>query len=366
MTVLNKNRVVVAMSGGVDSSVAALLLKEQGMEVIGVSMKTHEEENSSSETARKTCCAARDIRDARLVCQKLDIPFYPLNLKEEFEEKVINYFVSEYGKGRTPNPCVPCNSHLKFSALLEKARQLGAYYLATGHYALKTQDRDGRYHLLRARDEEKDQSYFLFGLEQRQLEHTLFPVGRYTKEEVRDLARSAGLETAEKPESQEICFVTSGHYGEFVGKRLPTLPGSKGVIVDEAGRVLGKHSGVHSYTIGQRRGLGVAGGDRLYVTQLLPQENKVILGPKKALMKKGMVVSQVRWIQPEPVASGAEVLTRIRYRHAGTPSSLTVVDESTLRVDFSHEDGAITPGQAAVFYKGDEVLGGGWIEKGLD
>lgn len=312
----------------------------------------------------KPCCAAEDIRDARRVCQHLDIPFYPVNLQEEFRD-VIDYFVSEYVRGRTPNPCVPCNDRLKFDALLQKARQLGAYSLATGHYVQKSRDRNGHYHLLKAKDREKDQSYFLFGLGQSQLEHLLFPVGRYGKEEVRELAQKAGLEVAEKPESQDICFVSTGRYAEFVEAKNPGLNGRKGVIVNEEGQVLGGHEGIHAFTIGQRRGLGVAGGERLYVTQILPEENKVVLGPKESLMRNGIQVAGVRWINPEPIVSGLEVETKIRYRHPGVPSSLTVLENAAVRVDFRQPDGAVTPGQAAVFYRGEELIGGGWIEKGL-
>ena len=365
MSVLNKKLAAVAMSGGVDSSVAALLLKEQGLEVIGISMKTHEG-NGEEESRSKTCCAARDIQDARTVCQQLDIPFYPLNFKEEFQEGVMQYFVSEYSQGRTPNPCVPCNDRLKFDALLKKTKQLGAYYLATGHYVQRSRDRNGRYHLLRAKDLEKDQSYFLFGLNQQQLEHLLFPVGRYRKEEIRELARSAGLTTSEKPESQEICFVTSGHYAEFIESRFPAYRREKGVIVDREGKVLGEHQGIHAYTVGQRKGLGVAAGERLYVTEILPEQNKIVLGSQEALFKNGVIVKGVRWVNREAIVSGMEIETRIRYRHPPTPSCVTLIDDSSVRVDFRKADGAITPGQAAVFYHGEELLGGGWIERGFD
>jgi tRNA-specific 2-thiouridylase len=364
MTVLAKNLAVVAMSGGVDSSVAALLLKEQGMEVVGVSMKTHDRPADEVHEGG-TCCTAADINDARRVCQQLDIPFYPIDFTEEFEEGVIRNFIAEYGQGRTPNPCVRCNDRLKFSALLKKARQLGAYYLATGHYAQKSRDRNGKYHLLKAKDREKDQTYFLFGLGQEQLEHTLFPIGKYVKEEVREFARAAALKTAEKPESQEICFVPNNDHVAFLEGRSPELEEKRGFFVDEEGKTLGGHQGIHAYTVGQRRGLGVAAGERLYVTEIVSGENKVVLGGREALLKNGLIARGMRWINREAVSSGIEVEVKLRHRHKGTPSILWIIDDATVRVEFKEPEGAVTPGQAAVLYSGEEVLGGGWIEKGL-
>ncbi len=364
MTVLSKNTVVVAMSGGVDSSVAAFLLKEQGMEVIGISMKTHETALDEVKTGG-TCCTAYDINDARIVCQQLDIPFYPLNFTEDFEEKVIQNFVEEYAKGRTPNPCVQCNDQLKFSALLTKARQLGAYYLATGHYVRKNRDRNGKYHLIKARDAQKDQSYFLFGLGQDQLEHVLFPVGKYLKSEVRELAQSAGLKTADKEESQEICFIPDHDAAKFVHQHLPTHPGS-GNFVNQQGQVVGEHSGFPGYTIGQRRGLGVATGERAYVTEIVPEENKVILGSKADLLKQGLIAKGLKWVHREAVSSGMEVDVKIRSRHPGAAAIIRLEDHGQMvQVDFKEPQSAITPGQVAVFYLGEEVLGGGFIEKGL-
>ncbi|MBI2068217.1 MAG: tRNA 2-thiouridine(34) synthase MnmA [Deltaproteobacteria bacterium] len=365
MKVLSKNLVVVAMSGGVDSSVAAYLLKEQRFEVIGISMKTHES-TEAGETRGQTCCAARDIRDARRVCQQLDIPFYPINFKAEFEKEVIQNFLSEYTQGRTPNPCVRCNQDLKFSALLQKAHQLGAYYLATGHYVQKVTDEKGHHHLLKAKDIGKDQSYFLFGLTQESLGHTLFPLGGLTKAEVRQIAKRAGLETSEKPESQEICFVSSGSYGDFVESRLGEAARSRGLFVTGGGMVLGEHAGIHRYTVGQRRGTGIATGEKVYVTEIRPEKHEVVLGPKESLLKKGVLVKGLQWVHPEPVSNGMNVLTKIRYRHLETPSLLTMIGNGLVRVDFENPDGAVTPGQAAVFYKGDELIGGGWIERAID
>lgn len=364
MSILSKNRVVVAMSGGVDSSVAALLLKEQGMEVIGISMKTHDTTEEES-ILGKTCCTTSDINDARRVCQTLDIPFYALNFKEEFEESVIQNFAKEYAEGRTPNPCVQCNSKLKFASLLNKTRELEAYYLATGHYAQKSRDRHGKYHLMKARDVEKDQTYFLFGLGQEQLEHALFPIGKYTKEEVREFARVAGLKTADKPESQEICFIPDKDYAGFIERNLPQYRQPSGPFVDTEGNLLGEHHGTHAYTVGQRRGLGVAAGERLYVTQILPEEKKVVLGKKEDLLKGGLIARGMKWVNRDLITSGLEVEVRLRHRQKGILSTLWLIDEMTARVDFKTPEGAVTPGQAAVLYKDDEVLGGGWIDKSL-
>ncbi len=362
MTTLSKNLVVVAMSGGVDSSVAALLLKEQGMEVVGVSMKVHEGEEPEG---AKTCCSASDIQDARSVCQQLDIPFYPMNFKEDFSLKVVQYFAREYSQGRTPNPCVQCNEQIKFAALLKEAKGMGAYHLATGHYAQKTRDRNGRYHLLKGRDRNKDQSYFLFSLGQGELEHSLFPIGKYTKEEVREFARGAGLKTAEKEESQEICFVPDNDYAGFIEKELPQYQAPRGAFVDTSGKVLGEHHGVHAYTVGQRRGVGLPTGERVYVAEIDAGKKQVVLGDKESLLMQGLIARGVKWVNRDLVTGGQEVEVKLRSRHKGVMAALWLTDETTVRIDFRGPEGPVTPGQAAVFYLGDEVLGGGWIEKGL-
>lgn len=362
MPTFSRNLVAVAMSGGVDSSVAAYLLKEQGMEVIGISIKTHETPTTDS---GKGCCTAEDLQDARRVCQQLDIPFYPINFKDEFQEKVIEYFGREYSQGRTPNPCVVCNSTLKFGALLAEVKKLGAYYLATGHYVQKKRDREGRYHVMKARDVAKDQSYFLFNLNQEQLEHVLFPIGHYTKDEVRDLARKGGLQTAEKAESQDICFTAGKGYEEFIESELPQFKGEPGILVNQEGQAVGEHRGVHAYTIGQRKGVGVATGDKVYVTEIFPDQRKIVLGSEQDLMKNEILVRDVNWILRE-VNMEEPVTVKIRYRHPGAKGRLKALTNRMVRVEFGESQRAITPGQAAVFYREDELLGGGWIEKGFE
>ena len=360
MTSFTKNKVVVAMSGGVDSSVAALLLKQQGMEVIGVSMKTHE--TTEEELQRgKTCCTSVDIMDARRVCQHLDIPFYAMDYVEEFEREVIQYFSNDYIQGRTPNPCVACNSKLKFASLLKKTQDLGAYYLATGHYAEKTRDKRGKFHVMKSQDLEKDQTYFLFGLGQRELEHILFPLAGYQKEQVRELARKAGLKTADKAESQEICFVPNNDYAAFLEKKFPDLAYKTGKFITDTGEVIADHEGIHAYTVGQRRGLGVALGERTYVTEIRPQTQEIVLGTKEDLLKKGLWAKDLKWVNPENVTSASRVTVKLRHRHQGVGAMLDIKPQG-VKVDFLEPAGAVTPGQAAVFYDGNEMLGGGFIE----
>ncbi|MBI1910311.1 MAG: tRNA 2-thiouridine(34) synthase MnmA [Deltaproteobacteria bacterium] len=370
MPTLDKNRVVVAMSGGVDSSVAALLLKEQGYEVIGISMKTHEEPEGRGEVtspvqkSKKSCCAVEDIEDARRVASLLDIPFYPFNFKEEFREAVIKYFVHEYGIGRTPNPCVLCNQKLKFSALLTEAKRLGAYHLATGHYVQKVTDNLGRHLLRRAADKEKDQSYFLFNLNQDQLGHLLFPIGSLTKEEVRQRARDSGLMTAEKPESQEICFIPDNKTAVFVKSQLPVYQQKPGSFVSKEGEKIADHDGIHNYTIGQRRGLNVAVGERMYVTEIRPASGEVVLGHSEDLLKTTVFASGITLLTREGVQGTMEVEAKIRYRHSPAKARLTLSDGGlNARIEFEEPQRAVTPGQAIVFYDGEKMLGGGWIEK---
>jgi len=352
----------MAMSGGVDSSVAAALLCEAGYEVIGISMLLA----GSTQGKEGSCCSLDDFQDARRVAEQLDIPYYVLNLKEEFHRRVIDVFTEEYLHGRTPNPCLLCNRDLKFDLLWRRAQELGADYVATGHYARIAHDQvSGRYQLLRGRDEHKDQSYFLFTLTQGQLSRTLFPLGELTKTQVREKAKTLGLQVAEKPESQEICFVPDRDYARFIEARLPVDRLRSGNIVDAGGKVLGTHPGVQRFTIGQRRGLGISGFTRpLYVTSLDAASARVTVGPKEQLMAQGLVANEVNWIEGMPV--GEERLgVKIRYRHPAVAARVKPDGVDSVQIFFEDVYPAVTPGQAAVFYRGEQVLGGGWIERAL-
>lgn len=354
------DRVVVAMSGGVDSSVAAGLVAEQGFDAVGIAMRLY---STPQEQYTKSCCSPDDLFDARMVADSLEIPFYVANYEKEFEQTVIDYFVAEYERGRTPNPCVACNNHLKFDILLDRSLALGSKYLATGHYARI--DRSGDVPVLRkGLDDSKDQSYFLFGIPREALGRILFPLGEMTKDEVRDRARRMTLETAEKPESQEICFVTGRSYREFVEERLKTQTPRPGRIVHENGEVLGEHDGIHGFTIGQRKGLGIGYHEPLYVRAIRPKDDTVVVGPRESLLARGLVAENCNWLSFERPPGPMECGVKIRYRSESVPALLTVgADAATAFVEFEEPQRAVTPGQAAVFYRDDEVLGGGWIEE---
>jgi tRNA-uridine 2-sulfurtransferase len=361
-------RVVVAMSGGVDSSVAAAMLREAGYDVVGVAMRLAPEAPHAGARRRGTCCSHDDFEDARRVAERMDFPFYVVDLREEFAARVVDNFTSEYLGGRTPNPCVMCNREIKFDRLWHRARALEADFIATGHYARIERDGAGRFHLMRAADESKDQSYFLFSLTQEQLARTIFPLGAIAKSEVRRRARELGLANADKPESQEICFIPDGAYARFVERHASSAVLRPGRVIDSAGRELGRHAGVHRFTVGQRRGLGIAAGEPLYVRAIDSATGDVTVGARDALGAPGLLAREVSMIDPARWdAEPWPVEVKIRYRHPALPAMLALGADGRAEVRFRSGGGpAVTPGQACVFYRGGEVLGGGFIERALE
>ena len=349
------------MSGGVDSSTAAWLLLQKGYEVIGATMCIGTSDRSRVESNR--CCGFSDIEDARRVALQLGIPFYVFQLKEEFEREIVSYFCKEYQAGRTPNPCILCNEKLKFGAFLNKAKELGADYLATGHYArLEVDEKSGTILLKKGIDRTKDQSYVLFSLSQAQLRHLLFPLGGFQKEEVRKMAFDAGLRVHDKPESQEVCFIPETSYHYFLSERLAETI-AEGPILDRHGHLLGRHKGIPFYTIGQRRGLRLAVGKPLYVIGIDPEKNALVVGEEKEVYARTFLADSIHWIRPQREAFPISCKVKIRYNHPGAEASLFPTGEHALEVHFRNPQKAITPGQAAVFYQGDTVLGGGWIKE---
>lgn len=361
----NGKRVVVAMSGGVDSSTALAILKDEGYDCIGVSMQLwdYSKKDLLAKAPAGSCCSLDDINDARSVAYKLGVPFYVVNVEEAFSKEVVDYFIKSYTNGQTPNPCVKCNQALKFEVLLRKARSLDADYLATGHYARIIAGGDGSYRLLKGVDKDKDQSYFLFTMTQEQASRVLFPLGGMTKKDVRSYARAAGLRTSEKEESQEICFVEEPSYADFLSSRIAA---QKGPIVDASGAVLGEHRGLFNYTIGQRKGLNLTGGP-YYVIGLDAASNRLIVGRLNELYSTGLIASDANWISPglasQKTVTGVDV--KIRYRHGGVKSTLRLAGDGAVEVAFSEPQKAVAPGQAAVFYREDEVIGGAWIERAV-
>ena len=348
------------MSGGVDSSVAAALLAEAGHEVIGLSMQLYDQRNG--ESGYGSCCSLDDLHDAGRVARRLDIPHYIVNFEREFQRTVVSNFVNEYVAGRTPIPCAHCNSDMKFATLLDRSIAYGAEVVATGHYArIGIEAETGRYVLRRGLDAAKDQTYFLFSLTQEQLSRASFPVGGLSKDAVRDVARRLGLPVAEKPDSQEICFVPDGDYAAFIERKTGDLD-SGGAIVSRTGEVLGLHGGVHRFTVGQRKGLGIAAAEPMYVLQLRPADKTVVVGPRPELERTSLTASQVNWIAGTPPAEPLRVTAQIRHRHQPAAGTVCALDRNRASLQFDAPVMAITPGQAVVFYLDEVVIGGGWID----
>jgi tRNA-specific 2-thiouridylase len=368
-------KIAVAMSGGVDSSAAAAVLKEAGHELVGFTMQLWNQRRGLSvdadgEPMPSRCCSLDDVYDARRVAEELGFPFYVLNLEREFERDVVEPFVRSYLEGETPIPCVACNSRLKFASLDRTAVSVGCEKVATGHYArVRFDEETNRHLLLRGRDARKDQSYFLWELTQEQLSRSLFPLGEMSKDEAREAARRHGLNVADKRESQEICFVPDGDYAGFIERYLEAegredeRP-ARGEIVDAEGRVIGQHEGVHRYTTGQRRGIGVPRQLPLYVLRVEPETRRVVVGDAEDLSSEEFTAAGVNWISFDEPQEPVRADVRVRYRHTESPATITPLSDGRVRVRFDEPQRAVTPGQAAVFYRGEEVLGGGWIVKG--
>lgn len=353
-------KVVVGMSGGVDSSVAALLLLEQGYEVIGVTMQIWQKETEEALEENGGCCGLSAVEDARRVAAQLGIPYYVMNFRREFETSVMDYFAREYCQGRTPNPCIACNRYVKWEALLQRSLKIGADYIATGHYAQIKQLPNGRYTLASAVTAAKDQTYALYSLTQQQLAHTLMPVGLYHKEEIRDMAAKRGLRVAGKPDSQEICFVPDKDYAGFI-KREYHIKEEPGNFVSGDGRILGEHKGILHYTIGQRKGLGIAFGKPMFVAEIRPESREIVLAEDKELYTKVVYANHLNFMSMERIQGTKEANGKIRYNHQGAPCVVEQVEKDVIRCEFLEPQRAVTPGQALVLYDGDYVLGGGTI-----
>ncbi len=366
-----ENLIAVAMSGGVDSSTAAALLKSRGHRVIGLTMQLWNQkrlpELETEDGAGKRCCMLDDVYDARYIAQRIGIAYHVVDLQRHFEDRVVRPFIEEYLAGRTPIPCTLCNNFLKFDQFLELASAYGATQIATGHYArIRRDEETGRYLLLRAVDDVKDQTYFLFGLKQEQLARSMFPLGQFTKIEVRRLALEMGLPIFSKRESQEICFVPGDDYAAFIDAYLREQgmepPPAAGQIVNTRGEVLGEHSGAYRFTVGQRRGLGIATGEPLYVIATEPGQQRVVVGRREELLRRTLVAREVNWFPWASLDAPVRAHVKIRNKHEAAPATISPLDGARVEVAFDEPQRAVTPGQAAVFYDGDLVLGGGWIE----
>ena len=360
----SKPRVVVAMSGGVDSSVAAYLLAREGYDVVGVTMRLWVGDDEDITPDHQGCCSIEDIEDARMVCQTLGVPHYVINVEREFREHVMDYFVAEYAAGRTPHPCIACNDRIKFDFLMRRAQMLDAQFVATGHYARVVRDETtGERSLLKGVDDGKDQSYVLYGLTAELLDHVLFPVGWYSKSEIRELAREADLHLADKQDSQDICFIPKGDYREFLQKRLDPHPGE---LVHMDGRILGEHKGIEYFTVGQRRGLGIKPtnpvSEPLFVTWVDPESRRVYLGPEEALYQRYVHVSAANYVGGSAPQGPVQVTAKIRYTGLDAPATLESHPDGSATLTFDEPQRAVAPGQAAVFFQGDRVLGGGVVE----
>lgn len=358
---MEKKKVVVGMSGGVDSSVAAWLLKEQGYDVIGVTMQIWQDEEPEVQEENGGCCGLSAVDDARRVAERLEIPYYVMNFKKEFKENVMDYFVQEYIGGKTPNPCIACNRFVKWESLLKRSMDIGADYIATGHYARIEKLENGRFALRKSATAAKDQTYALYNLTQHQLAHTLMPVGEYTKDEIRAIAEKIGLTVANKPDSQEICFIPDHDYAKFIEENTDChLP--EGNFVDKDGNILGRHQGITHYTVGQRKGLNLAMGRPVFVTAIRPETNEVVIGDNEDVFSRRLTCNKLNWMAVDGLpGEGMKVTAKIRYSHKGAPCMIRMIGEDQLECVFDDPQRAATPGQAVVFYDGEYVIGGGTI-----